>query len=95
VIFIYGVDMSAESSYIDVMRRQRESPSKGDDVEGIDNEGLQNDSLDLDRDMEAEDEEEQGTDSHLSAAITQSGLPASWSPSKSSGTNCCNSFLLC
>ena len=71
------------------MRRQRESPSKmdklGDDVEGIDNEGLQNDSLDMDRDIEAEDEEEQG-DSQLSAAITQSGLPASWSPSKSSGT---------
>lgn len=73
------------------MRRQRESPSKmdklGDDVEGIDNEGLHNDSLDMDRDMEVEDEEEQGTDSQLSAAITQSGLPASWSPSKSSGKN--------
>lgn len=81
--------MCSGSSYIDVMRRQRESPSKmdklGDDVEGIDNEGLHNDSLDLDRDMEVEDEEEQGTDSQLSAAITQSGLPASWSPSKSSG----------
>jgi len=74
-------------SYIDVMRRLRESPSKMDkeDVEGLDNEGLQGDSLDMDRDIELEDEEEQGTDSQLSAVITQSGLPASWSPSKSSG----------
>jgi hypothetical protein len=54
-----------------------------DDGEPIDNEGLQRDSLDLDNYME--DEEEQGTDSQLSTAITQSGLPASWSPGKSSG----------
>ncbi|CAB3382921.1 Hypothetical predicted protein [Cloeon dipterum] len=74
-------------SYIDVMRRLRESPTKLEkiegDMEGLDPEGLQGESLDMDRDMDEEDEE-QGTDSQLSATITQSGLPASWSPSKSS-----------
>ncbi|XP_059490732.1 circadian locomoter output cycles protein kaput isoform X2 [Neocloeon triangulifer] len=73
-------------SYIDVMRRLRESPNKldklGADMDGMDPENLQGESLDLDRDIEAEDEEQ--TDSQLSATITQSGLPASWSPSKSS-----------
>jgi hypothetical protein len=68
-------------SYADVMRRMREAPDKdGEEEEEKGEEGENSNGSDMEDAVE-----DSSTEPQPSATVSQSGLPASWSPSKSSG----------
>lgn len=73
-------------SYVDVMQRMRESPGKDEEKQQEGERAATSDEEPAD----GEKGEESGNDTQPSATVSQSGLPASWSPSKSSGELGCS-----